>query len=322
MDGLALPRARLLSNTPPLRQTRRRLLLGAGALALLFPALAPAGRPEAQTWDRWTRNDPAATRVLDHTLWTRFLSRYVTVGADGIGRVRYNAVGSDDMGYLRVYLDQLQRTEVSTLRPDEQRAYWINLYNAYVVKLVLDRYPLASIQQIQITPGMFAEGPWGAKMLKVEDQTLSLDDIEHRVLRPIWKDPRTAYALCRAARSSPSLAGEAYTASNTDTMLDAAARAFVNSPRAVWFDEKGRLQLSSLYDWLKPDFGASDADVIGHLRRYAAPPLLEKLVDVSRIRGDAFDWRLNDAVEVEGAPPPAPPGGVSGIGPAARVVPQ
>lgn len=295
------------------QQTRRALLLGIA----LSPMLAIAATPKAERWERWTRNNPAAPRVLNHTLWTQFLGRYVVTGADGVARVRYGAVSGEDRGYLRVYLDQLQRTEVSKLRPDEQLAYWINLYNAHTVKLVLERYPLASILTIAISPGLFAKGPWGANMLKVEDETLSLDDIEHRILRPIWHDPRTAYALCRAAVGSPNLGSEAYTASNAGAMFDAAARAFVNTPRAVSFDEKGRLQVSSLYEWLKPDFGAKDADVIAHLRQYAAPALAERLAAATKIGGDAFDWKLNDQVESsqsgESAPTPygpsAPPAG-------------
>ncbi|TDU28670.1 uncharacterized protein DUF547 [Panacagrimonas perspica] len=276
-----------------MQPTRRALLLGLA----LSPVLAIAAPPKAERWERWTRNNPAAPRVLNHTLWTQFLGRYVVTGADGVARVRYGAVSGEDRGYLRVYLDQLQRTEVSKLRPDEQLAYWINLYNAHTVKLVLERYPLASILSIAISPGLFAKGPWGANMLKVEDETLSLDDIEHRILRPLWHDPRTAYALCRAAIGSPNLASEAYTASNAGAMFDAAARAFVNTPRGVRFDEKGRLQVSSLYEWLKPDFGAKDADVIAHLRQYAAPALAEQLASVTRIGGDAFDWKLNDQID-------------------------
>ena len=276
-------------------QPARRALIAGLALS---PLLAfGAEMPKAELWDRWTRNDPAAPRVLNHTLWSQFLGRYVVTGADGIARVRYNAVNSEDRGYLRVYLDQLLRTEISKLRADEQLAYWINLYNAQTVKLVLERYPLTSILEIQISPGLWAKGPWGANMMKVEDQTLSLDDIEHRILRPIWKDPRITYALCRAALGSPNLGSEAYTASSTDTRLDIAARSFVNSPRGAWLDAKGRLQVSSLYEWLRPDFGARDAQVLEHIQRYALPPLSDQIAGITRIGGHAFDWALNDHYE-------------------------
>jgi hypothetical protein len=266
------------------------LLLAAGSSGT---ALADS-MPKAELWDRWTQHDEAAPRVLDHTLWDRFLSRYVVVREDGTSHVRYGAIDSDDRGYLRVYLDQLQRTEVSKLRRDEQRAYWINLYNAYTVKLVVDRYPMVSLRSLDISPGFFTKGPWGAKMLKVEDETLSLDDIEHRVLRPIWKDPRLHYALCPASRGGPALSAHAYTASNTETQLDAAARAFVNHPRGARMDGSSTVLVSSLYEWFEADFGGTDAGVIAHLLQYADAPLAESLRKAGRVRDGGYDWLLND----------------------------
>lgn len=267
------------------------------AAVLLLISSVALGRemPEAELWDRWARHDETATRVLDHTLWDRFVSRYVVVGEDGASRVRYADVDGDDRGYLRVYLDQLQRTDVSKLRRDEQRAFWINLYNAYTVKLVLDRYPLASLRDVDISPGLFTKGPWAAKMLKVEDETVSLDDIEHRVLRPIWKDVRLHYALCPASIGAPGLSAQAYTASNTEAQLEAAARAFVNHPRGARIADSGSLEASSLYRWFEDDFGGDDANVIAHLLQYAAPPLADGLRNTRRVRDGGYDWALNDA---------------------------
>ena len=260
--------------------------------ANLFSTAASAA-PKAELWSRWTLHDPKSTRVLNHTPWQDFLSRYVVTGADGITRIRYGDVGFESRGMLRVYLDQLQRTEVSALRREEQRAYWINLYNAQTVKLVLDRYPLHSILEIQISPGFFAKGPWGAKLLKVEDQTLSLDDIEHRILRPIWNDARTHYALNCASLGCPNLTPQAYTAGNMETLLDAGARAYINHPRGARV-EQGRLIVSSIYNWFEDDFGGNAAGVIAHLRAYAAPPLATNLQGISRIGDHAYDWSLND----------------------------
>lgn len=275
--------------------TRREVLASlAGCAGLLLPHAATAASvPKAEVWDRWTRHDPASGRVLNHTLWSNFLSRYLQDDADGIRRLRYADISGDDRGLLRVYLDELQRTEVSRLRRDEQRAYWINLFNAQTVKLVADRYPLVSIQQIGISPGFFAKGPWGAKLLKVEDENLTLDDIRHRILRPIWRDARTHYALNLAAVGSPNLAREPYTAANLERLLEAGARAFVNHPRGARVED-GKLQVSSLYTDYRDDFGRHDGDVIAHLHLYADDALSAALDEIKRISGDAFDWQLND----------------------------
>lgn len=283
----------------------RRAVLRALGLSVALLLLGPlaSGKalaremPDAEPWDRWTQHDERAPRVLDHTLWDRFVSRYVVAAPDGMTRVRYADIDSDDRGYLRVYLDQLQRTEVSRLRRDEQRAYWINLYNAFTVRLVMERYPMASLRSVDISPGYFTRGPWGAQLMKVEDQTLSLDDIEHRILRPIWKDVRLHYALCRATLGAPGLSAQAYTASNTEAQLEAAARAFVNHPRGARVVD-GKLHASSLYQWFKDDFGGKDADVIAHLLQYAAPPLAENLRDARRLRDGGYDWALNDAATI------------------------
>lgn len=253
-----------------------------------------ASAPKAELWERWNAHDVQSAGTVDHSAWDRLLQSYVVTSSDGIHRVRYGAVTSDDRGRLSLYLSDLQRTAVSGLRRDEQRAYWINLYNAFTVKLIIDRYPVRSIRDIDITPGILSDGPWGAKLIKVEDQTLSLDDIEHRILRPIWPDPRNHYAVNCASLGCPDLPPRAFTAVNTEAMLDASARAYVNHPRGVRVDS-GHLRVSSIYDWFESDFGGSATGVIAHLRRYAQPPLAEALAAISKIKGHDYDWALNDA---------------------------
>ena len=265
-------------------------------IAILTVGSGPAGAaPEAELWARWIAFDPASTATVGHGAWTAFLDRYRVVGTDGIARVRYAAVDASDRAALDSYLDLLGTTRVSALDRPEQRAFWINLYNALTVRLVLDHMPVDSIRDIDISPGMFADGPWGAALLAVEGAPLTLDDIEHRILRPIWHDPRLHYVLNCASLGCPDLPPEAATAANAERLLDAAARAYVNHPRGVSFDPDDGLVVSSLYDWYAADFGGSDAAVIAHLRRYAEPALAERLAAAGEIGEDAYDWRLNDA---------------------------
>lgn len=262
-------------------------------LALLaLTARAAHAQPKAELWERWAVHDDGAPRVLDHTLWERFLARHVVAGADGIHRVNYAGIDYEDTGYLRVYLDQLQRIPVSQLRRAEQFAFWVNLYNATTLKLALERYPLPSLRELHLSPGLFTKGPWGAKLIKVEGENLSLDDIRHRILRPVWQDARVHYALNGTALGDPNLAPLPYTAANTETLLETGARAFVNHPRGAHV-ENGKLRVSSLYHWYRDDFGADDAAVVDHLRRYAEPPLAARLDGIRRIAGHDYDWALN-----------------------------
>ena len=156
------------------------------SLWLLFASTLHAA-PTADLWPRWQKNDPANQQKIDHAAWDKFLKKYVVAPhPSGIYRLRYKEVTQDDRRALQTYLSALQQLRISNYSPSEQKAYWINLYNAATVDLILGRYPVASIRDINIFPGLFTRGPWGAKLLTLEGEKLSLDDIEHRILRPIW----------------------------------------------------------------------------------------------------------------------------------------
>ena len=264
----------------------------ATVLSLVLCAAVGSARaaPKAEPWPRWQAHRPGAAASVDHGAWGRLLGRYLRPGGDGINRVAYGAVTAADRQALEQYVAALAATPVSSLDRPEQRAFWSNLYNALTVQVVLSRYPVRSIRDIAISPGLFASGPWGKKLVTVEGEALCLDDIEHRILRPIWRDPRTHYAVNCAALGCPNLWPEPFTAGNLETVLEQAAAAYVNHPRGVRPTLDG-LRLSSLYDWYGEDFG----DLPAHLRRYAAPPLAAALRGGPRIAGYGYDWALNDA---------------------------
>ena len=131
----------------------------------------------------------------------------------------------------------------------------------------------------------------------MEGVALSLNDIEHRILRPIWRDPRIHYAVNCAALGCPNLRMTAFTGANADEVLDRAARDYVNHPRGVTIRD-GSLVVSSIYIWFQEDFGAGAMDVIAHLKRYAGPELRNRLMTVDGIDDDEYDWNLNDAGHV------------------------
>ncbi len=271
-----------------------RLVVAALSMSVMAMAAGPAAAaPKAELWTRWQAHDPTASTTIDHSSWQRFLKAYVRPHPDGVNRVAYALVSDEDRKVLADYLDELAATPISAYNRDEQRAYWINLYNALTVKVVLDHYPVRSIRKIRISPGLLAVGPWGKKLVTVEGEPLSLDDIEHRILRPIWRDPRIHYAVNCAAISCPSLQEDAFTGSNVDALLTRAAREYGNSAYGAEV-RNGRLVVSSLYRWYKEDFGGSDEGVINHLRQYADAPLAASLSGAKRIADDRYDWGLND----------------------------
>lgn len=271
-------------------QSRRRILIGAASALVAWREAQAA--PKAELWPRWQAHDANATARVDHGEWDQFLKTYVLESPDGINRVAYGRVSVAARAALDRYLERMTARAVDALNRDEQRAYWINLYNALTVRVVLDHYPVASIRDIAISPGLFSVGPWRRKLARVHGEELSLDDIEHRILRPIWGDPRLHYAVNCASLGCPNLQRAAHTAADGEAMLEAGARSYVNHPRGALVAD-GRLRVSSLYVWFMEDFGGSAAGVIAHLRRYAGPALA--LADVMGIAADHYDWALNDA---------------------------
>ena len=168
-------------------------------------------------------------------------------------------------------------------------AYWINLYNALTVFVVVGRYPVDSIKEIKSSLIKF--GPWDKELITVQGQKLTLDQIEHGILRPIWRDPRIHYAVNCASIGCPNLAAEAYRSDNLERLLEQGAKEYVNHPRGVSVED-GKLLVSSIYDWYKEDFGDTDAGVLAHLKKYAAPDLVA-LLDRYDSFDDGYDWTLN-----------------------------
>ncbi len=257
--------------------TRRALLGLAGAAAL----------------PRAGRADPDAAL---HGL----LARHVVSHADGVTRVRYAAWKASvaDIAALDAWIAEAAARRPSVMARQEAFAYWANLYNALTLKVVLARYPVRSIRDIRSTgvpldpKGWF--GPWRTRLVTVEGRRLSLDDIEHEVMRPTFRDPRVHYAVNCASIGCPNLWPRAWRAVTLERELDAAAAAFVNHPRGVAVLPDGRLRVSSIYIWFREDFGGGEAGVLAHIRRHAYPALAAWLQRAA-IAEDAYDWALNDA---------------------------
>jgi len=274
----------------------RRLTLTGFILVLLAIVTAnqASGAPAAELWSYWQTHDPDSAVVVDHRDWDNILKRYVDARhPSGINRFHYGNVLEQDKHALKNYLKKMEKIQVTRLNRTEQKAYWINLYNGLTVHLILEYYPVKSIREIDISPGLFNDGPWDAMLLKIEGQDVSLNDIEHRILRPIWRDNRIHYAVNCASLGCPNMQPQAYTADNLEEFLEKGARQFINHPRGVKF-MKNRLQVSSIYNWFQEDFGGSDAGVIEHLEKYLAGPPADKLKTVDRRIKYQYDWSLNE----------------------------
>ena len=257
---------------------------------MMITCVAANAAPKPDLWERWNAHDNASTTIVVHDSWDMFLSRHISP-KDGVALLNYGAA-NEDKETLADYLTMLSQTQVSSLNKKEQLAFWINLYNALTVKTVLDNYPVESIRKI--SSGFLPTGPWDDKLFMLEGEELSLNDIEHRILRPIWQDARLHYAVNCASIGCPNLAPRAYTAENTEEILEEAAAAYINHPRGATIDN-GKLYVSSIYIWFAEDFGDDDKAIIAHLQQYATDDLKKQLEGIASISDDDYDWSLNDS---------------------------
>lgn len=266
----------------------RRVLMAAG-VGLTVSLGAPSA--SAQGTSRF-RGREAGRAVADHAPFDALLSRRARTAPDGVVRVDYAGWrgSAADRAALGRYIATLSALDPLSLTRPEQFAFWANLYNALTIRVVLDAWPVRSIREVRSS--LLVAGPWKKTVARISGVDLSLDDIEHEILRKGWSDPRVHYAVNCASFSCPNLPLRAWRGAGLGAGLDAAARAYVNHARGVVFNGAA-LRVSSIYKWYASDFGGTDPRVIAHLTQYAAAPLASRLRQTDRIADDTYNWAIN-----------------------------
>ena len=221
------------------------------------------------------------------------LQRRISRGDGGLNVFDYaGAKAAGEGRAIKAYTDYLASQNPDTFPQNDQIAYWANLYNALTVNLILDNYPVKSIRKIKA--GAFSTGPWKRDEVTVNGKTLSLNDIEHEILRKRYPNPAMVHYMVNCASiGCPNLPSKLWVGATLDADRDVAARAFINSPRGVAI--KGNaLKASSIYDWFKEDFGGSKTATINHFRQFAGPELRAALDAGAKIDGYGYNWDLNE----------------------------
>ena len=276
--GDSAPRGRLLVTS----------LLGAVLLA------AACGAPEPEEIEGWDASDETSVERIDHGAWQDILDSHVAADPAGVNLVDYEglAASAEDTAKLGGYLEFLQELDPRDYNRAEQMAYWINLYNALTVKVVLDGYPVETIRDIHegVVP---YTGPWDDVHARVAGEDLTLNHMEHGILRPIWQDRRIHYAVNCAAYGCPHLLDTVFTAANTEELLELGARDYVNNPRGVDVVDEDFVVISSIYDWYAEDFGDTEESIVEHLIEYAQGDLAAFLEGFEGAMEYDYDWSLN-----------------------------
>jgi hypothetical protein len=225
------------------------------------------------------------SRPVTHELWDALLQKHVRT--DGMVDYKGFVRDSNELNrYLRV-LESAHPNDKSWSR-NEQMAYWINAYNAYTIQLIVRNYPVASIKDIK--GGIaFVNSVWDMKFIRIQGFTYDLNNIEHNILRPVFKDARIHAAINCASFSCPKLFPEAYTADKLDAQLDTAMRGFVNDRLRNRISPE-KAEISEIFKWFKGDF-ERDGSLRDFLNKYSEVKITEK-TDISHID---YDWALNEA---------------------------
>ncbi|OBX25231.1 hypothetical protein A9996_10910 [Gelidibacter algens] len=217
----------------------------------------------------------AEGKTIDHKQWNDLVQKHVS----DKGHVDYKGFKKDE-GALQSYLNDLaENLPQKTWSKNAVLAYWINAYNVYTVKLILDNYPVKSIKEIK--------DPWGKKFFTLGNKKYSLEEIEHEILRKM-NEPRIHFAINCASFSCPNLSNQAFTAENMEQQLDAAAKHFVNdtSKNSI---SKDSVEISKIFDWFSGDF-KKQGTIIDFLNTYSTIK-----IDINaKVKYKSYNWNLNE----------------------------
>ena len=221
--------------------------------------------------------------VVDHSIYADLLDKYVHQG-----NVDYHGFKMEE-SELDQYLKVLENVDSKSLSRDEQFAFYINAYNAWTIKLILSGYPgIKSIKEL----GNILKTPWKKKICRIDGDVITLDDIEHHILRPRFKDPRVHFAINCAALSCPPLWSQPFIGNTLDRQLDDATRAFINNSKRNYLDGE-TLYASKIFNWFGKDF---NDDVSGFFLKYADDNLKKELEvknNKIKVKYLPYDWSLN-----------------------------
>lgn len=217
------------------------------------------------------------------------------------GHVDYDALCRDER--LGAYIERLSSTNPAELESDHDRfAFWINAYNAFTLKIICDNYPLDSINDLHlgglIVGTVLNKTVWDKEFIEINGERMSLNHIEHDILRKEFKDPRLHFAIVCASKSCPSLRPEAFAGSRIDSQLDDQAKTFFADPEKNTFDvNEKKAYLSKILDWFSKDFGDNDEEILLFVSRFVAADLSAVIrSDLGEwdIKHAEYDWSLND----------------------------
>lgn len=222
---------------------------------------------------------------IDHSDFDELLKKYVAENGD----VDYKGF-LENKTQFEGYLEKLSNNHPNDKNwpPADQLAYWINAYNAFTLKLILDKYPIESIKDLK--SGIpFVNTVWDIKFINIEKSTYDLNNIEHGIIRKQFDDPRIHFAVNCASYSCPRLRAEAYTANRLEEQLADQAKYFVNNKSKNIISEN-QVSLSKLFLWYSGDFKQDGKEVLDFINKYSDV----KINKDAKVKYLDYIWTLNE----------------------------
>ncbi|MBD3246231.1 MAG: DUF547 domain-containing protein [Candidatus Omnitrophica bacterium] len=217
------------------------------------------------------------------------------------GMVDYAQICADFR--LDEYLRMLNAADPEEIETENGRlAFWINVYNAYTLKVICDHYPLSSINELHrgglIVGSIFGTTVWDEKLVRVNGRKITLNHVEHKIIRPRFNDPRIHFALVCAAKGCPPLRSRAYTGERLDAQLNDQGARFLSNPEKNAFDAERKVaRVSKIFAWFREDFGGTKAALLEYLARFLPEETAVSMRNEPRrwrIRYTPYDWSLNE----------------------------
>jgi hypothetical protein len=238
----------------------------------------------------------SASAEEQHALFSSVLNKYVQNG-----KVNYKELCKDPD--LAKYISFLESSNPEDFTNEKDRlAFWINAYNAYTLKIICDHYPVKSINDLHsggtALSHAFKTTIWDKEIVVINHKATSLNNIEHKIIRPLFKDFRIHFALVCAAKSCPALRSEAYEGSKLDQQLDDQAKLFLSDNSKNRFEVATlKASISKIFDWYQKDFGKDKSEVLVAISKYL-PDQIQKSIrsglDKWNVDYTNYDWSLNE----------------------------
>ncbi len=221
--------------------------------------------------------EKTANPKVDYSIWSMLLKKNI----DTNGHVNYKNFKKDKQMFNK-FLNILSNTKIDNNWTTNQKiAFWINVYNAFTIKLIINNYPLKSIKEIK--------KPWDIKFFKIDGRSLSLGDVEHLILRKEFNEPRIHFAINCASKSCPRIIQIPYEGKNLDKLLERQTKEYVNDSEVNEITENS-YKLSKLFSWFSKDFRQAEGNVEGFISKYSKTRIINQ-----KNKGFLeYNWELNE----------------------------